>query len=211
VATSIEAGICNIALLRVGQLQGITSLDDSSTQAQACKKLWDNARDATLEAAPWPFAARRHALTAITDGERGAWEFAYSLPADCIAPRHLDVADADNPLGTYNTNPGEAEQLVFRIEGDETVGRVLLTNVEDAVLVYTARIEQPARWNPMARDALAYRLAADLAFGVAKKERLGFALMQAFERAIRLAAASSFNQERKEVSPESELILSRGG
>lgn len=210
---SIEAGICNTALLRVGQLQGITALDNNSPQAKACNKLWELARDATLEAFAWPFAMRRRALQAITNGERGDWAFAYGLPNDCIAPRHLDQADADNALGAYNTNPGETEQLVFSIEGDATQGsgKVLLTNVEDAVLVYTAKVEEPVRWSPMFRDAMAYRLAADLGFGLAKKERLGFAMMQAFERAIARAAASSFNQQRKEVQPESELILSRGG
>lgn len=208
---SIEAGICNTALLRVGQLQGISALSDNTPQAKACNKLWAGARDATLEAVAWPFAMRREALAAVTDGERGAWAYAYRLPTDCIAPRNLDQADDDNALGAYNTNPGEAEQLVFRIEGDEALGRVLLTNVEDAVLVYTAKVEEPARWSPMFRDAMAYRIAADLGFGLVKKERLGFAMMSAFERAIRLAAAASFNQERKEVPPESELILSRGG
>lgn len=208
---SIEAGICNTALLRVGQQQGITSLGDNSPQGKACNKLWDIARDATLEAFAWPFAMRRRALKAITDGERGAWAYAYALPTDCIAARHLDVADEDNPLGAYNTNPGESEQLVFRLEGDSTYGVVLLTNVENAVLVYTAKVTEPARWSPMFRDAMAFRIAADLGFGLAKSERKGFAMLQAFERSIRLAAASAFNQERKEEAPESELITSRGG
>ncbi len=208
---SIEAGICNIALLRVGQLQRITSLEQNSAASAACKTLWDAARDATLEAVAWPFAMRRSALAAITDGERGEWAFAYQLPTDCIAPRFLDVADTDHPLGTYNANPGEAQQLVWRIEGDATYGRVILTNVEDAVLVYTALIEQPVRWSPMFRDAMAYRLAGDLGFGLAKNRQLGFAMMQAFEHSVRLAAASSFNQERKELPPESEIINSRGG
>lgn len=210
-ATSIEAGVCNLALLRIGQLARITSLADESTEAEACLTCWDLARDATLEAAAWPFATRRHALTAITDGERGAWAYAYSLPSDFIAARNLDIADEDNPLGAYNTNPGEAEQLVWRLEGDATLGRVLLTNVENAVLVYTAKVEQPARWSPMFRNALAYQLASDLAFGLAKNQRLGFSMLQAFEKFVRLAAASSFNQERAELPPESELINSRGG
>jgi hypothetical protein len=211
VAISIEAGICNLALLRVGQLQRITSLEDDTPEAEACRTCWELARDATLEAAAWPFATRRFALTAQTNGERGGWEYAYPLPSDFIAARNLDQADADHPLGIYNTNPGEAEQLVFRIEGDAAVGRVLLTNVEAAVLVYTAKVEQPARWSPMFRQAVAWHLASDLAFGLAKNQRLGFAMLQAFEKFIRLAAASAFNQERKELPPESELINSRGG
>lgn len=209
---SIEAGICNLALLRAGQLQRITALSDNSDAAKACRTAWELNRDATLEAAAWPFAMKRALLNAITDGERGAWAYAYEEPNDCVAMRFLDQADEDHPLGTYNTNPGEAEQLVFRIESDEDTGRrVILTNVENAVLVYTARIEQPARWSAMFRNAFGYQLASDLAFGLAKNQALGFKFLAAFEGYVRLAAASSFNQERKELPPESELINSRGG
>jgi hypothetical protein len=212
VALSIEAGICNLALLRAQQLQRITSLSDRTPAGEACNTIWEYARDATLEAAAWPFAMKREAVTPITDGERGAWAYAYLCPNDCIAPRSLDVADADHPLGTYNTNPGEREQLVFTTESDEATGRrVVLTNVENAVIVYTARIKEPARWTAMFRNALAFQLASDLAFGLAKNQRLGFSMLQAFERYIRLAAASSFNQEKAEVPPESDLINSRGG
>lgn len=212
ISSSIEASICNLALLRAGQLQRITSLSDPGPAAQACRAAWDIDRDATLEAAAWPFAMKRKALNAISGGERGAWAYAYPEPNDCIAPRNLDQADDDNPLGTYNTNPGEAEQLVFRIESDEDTGRrVILTNVENAVLVYTARIEAPARWTAMFRNALAFQLAADLCFGLAKNSALGFKMLAAFEGYVRMAAASSFNQERKEVPPESDLINSRGG
>lgn len=199
-AASVEAAVCNVALLRVGQLQGIASLDDSLPQARACKALWNDARDAVLQARRWSFARRRADLAQLTAGERGAWSYAYTLPSDYIAARYIE---------TGATNPGEGDDIPFEIEGDSTVGRVLLCNEDTVELVYTAQVTAMGLWDPMARDALAMKLAADLALSLAKNRALAVQLMQWWVGFANAAAAANYNARRSDVAPDSALITSR--
>ncbi len=187
-----EARVCNRALLRIGQSQGISDLAQPNSTARACLALWQDSVEATLEARWWPFARRRAVLAAITDGERGGWAFAYPLPADCLAPRYIDLETGD-----------EAEPVPFETEddGDGGSGRVLLTDAEEPVLVYTGRVLKVPRFTPTFIDALAYKLASDLALSVAKKPALAEQMLRAFELTLARAAAASSKQRKPRKRP----------
>lgn len=197
---AVEVDIANVALLRIGQLATIADMNEDTPQAQAVKAIFSHARDAVLEAFMWPFATFRATLNVIASVDddpddanlRSGWGYVYQLPNLCIAPRYIWP-------GT--NNPGEGQEVPFTIEGDETRGRVLLTDHEEAELVYTKLVDVPARWSPMFRDALATRLAADLAMSVAKKPDLGLGLFRMFDSLISRAAAAQANQARKELPP----------
>jgi hypothetical protein len=211
-----EARICNRALARIGQLQQIVSLDQASAIARACKALYADSRDATLEARDWPFARRRSVLGAIADGQRGGWAYAYTLPADCIAPRYIEpnqnnlddddvlIAPADI-LGLVSGNRG----IAFETEDDAALGRVLLTDQPDAELVYTARIEAVPRFTSTFVDALSYKLASDLALSVAKRPPLAEALQREFELTLARAAAASSKQQKPRRPPLSSFERNR--
>lgn len=197
---AVEVDIANVALLRIGQLATIADLAEDTPQAEAVRSIFAHTRDAVLEAFAWPFATFRFQLNVIAsidddpDDEnlRTGWGFTYAVPNNCLAPRYIYP-------GT--NNPGEGQEIPFTIEGDESRGRVLLTDQAEAELVYTKLVETPARWSPMFRDALALRLAADLAMSVAKKPQLGLGLHRMFESWISRAAAAQANQARKELPP----------
>lgn len=134
--------LCNLALLRIGG-ETITDLDEPSATATACRLLVGPARDGVLRAHPWRFAEAAVRLarlgSAAGDGLLEPGWLAYALPGDCLAPRRL----------------GEGQP--FRVRG-----ATLLTPAEPAVLIYTARIDDPGRFDPLFITALAARLAADL-------------------------------------------------
>jgi len=54
--------ICNQALGRIGE-QPISDLDESSTPAESCKRLYEECLRQTLERFLWPFAVKQSALT----------------------------------------------------------------------------------------------------------------------------------------------------
>lgn len=198
-----EAVVCNLALLRIGAGQRLTSLEDANPIGRACSDVFDLNRDAVLEAAPWPFAMYRADLAAITDGERTGWAYAYQLPTNCLAPRYITD-------GT--TEPAEGEEIPFVLEADATNGRVLLTNQDAAELVYTARVEAVGRWSPMFKQALAFLIAYDLANGIMKKPTVAREMMSLHVMSLRAAAAAGFNQRKKAVDPVSSAFEnSRGG
>ena len=58
-----QVQICNLALLKFGSPK-ITSIDDQTPEAAACKALWDIVRDEVLYDHPWNFAMKRADLGA---------------------------------------------------------------------------------------------------------------------------------------------------
>lgn len=134
--------LCNLALLRIGG-ETITDLHEPSATATACRLLVGPARDGVLRAHPWRFAEAAARLArlgpAAGDGLVEAGWLAYALPGDCLAPRRL------------------TDGRPFRVRGTG-----LLTPADPAILVYTARVADPARFDPLFTTALAARLAADL-------------------------------------------------
>lgn len=196
-----EAGVCNVALLRIGQLQTINSLDDKTPPAKACKTLWDFTRDQVLQARPWAFATFRKSLAVATGPARAEWLYAYSLAfSDFIAARYIWAGVE---------NPGKEQEVPYKIEGS-SAGRILLTNKADASLVYTSRVTEVSRWDALFSECMAMKLGSDLALGVAKKPALATELFKLYVAALGTAAASSGNQNQPLPSPVSEFERARG-
>ncbi len=194
------AAICNIALLRVGNRQTIDSLDGRSTEAQVCKVAYANARDAVLAAASWRFARKRSVLALVSGVEVTGWDFVYALPGDCIAPRFLWAEQEDPPVEM---------RIPYELEAGDN-GTLLLTNQEDAELVYTARVETVARYSPLFVDTLAWVLAADLVLGLPVKPAVAQWMAARAQVALGQAAAANENQVQRGPAPEAEAIRARG-
>lgn len=58
--------VCNLALLRINQ-NAISSLNEESAQAEACQKIYDQARINLLSQYNWTFAINREILQKVTD------------------------------------------------------------------------------------------------------------------------------------------------
>jgi hypothetical protein len=197
-----EATICGLALLRVGQRQVIGSLTEATTEAQACALIYPAARDAILEEHWWSWATKRQALALSTETRTG-WAYAYALPSDCVTARYL--------WSGYRF-PAASQTIPFAIEASaDGSSRLLLTDQEDAELVYTAAITTPSLWSAMARDALAWRISADLVSALPVKPQLAAqALAMALRRTLEAAAADRA-QSQLDQPPAAEHIRARGG
>lgn len=195
-----EAQICNIALLRIGHRVVIDSLEENNPAAQACKVLFDEARDSVLATAPWAFALQRADLSLVEDAERNGWEFAYALPTDCISPVSIYS-------GTRNPSPDV--QIPFKLEYSATSGQLLLTDQEDAELSYVARVEDVPLFPPLFVDALAWKLASDLALALPVKPQVGMAMTRGFELALSRAVAAEFRKGLEDLPPQASYIRAR--
>lgn len=196
-----EAKVVNIALARIGQREFIDELDENTPSARVANELFGDARDVVFESFPWPFATKRSDLALITDGERDGWEYAYALPADCISPRSIYSG---------KRSPAADERIPYALEHDATTSaQILLTDMEDAQLIYTARIETVALWPPSFVDALAWKLASDFALAIAVKPNVAQAMTVGYERALARAGALQFNKQREDPEPDSSFIRGR--
>lgn len=206
--------ICNLALSHIGQ-GGITSLDpedDSSTTAALCAQFYPVARDALLEMRNWSFALRRVDLTGkqLEASTSTAWDYAYGLPSDLLkalavlppgasddyavaVPQAVPQADS---TGAIVTEPVMATPVPrqFQLEDDGHGSRILLTDQDEAILRYVARVVDTHEFPALFRTAVSWKLASLLAGPIIKKEQ-GAAEAERCLRQMAYYLAESSNQD----------------
>jgi hypothetical protein len=79
---------------------------------------------------------------------RDEWTYAYTLPSDFLAARFIYPRKS---------------RIQYDIESGPAYTTILLTNEEDADLIYTARVSTITKWSAGFIKAFAWKLAADLA------------------------------------------------
>ena len=82
-ATNTFVSISNRALTFLGA-QPITSLDDDTKEARACKRMFEQSRNQVLRGHPWNFAMKRVELAADTTSPVWGKTNAFSWPSDCL-------------------------------------------------------------------------------------------------------------------------------
>lgn len=223
-----EAEICNLALLRAGQTNTIASLGDASPEAKACAIAYPAARDELLTAKRWPFATRSVVLALLSGVTRPGWTYAYAVPKDMLAPQYLfSGARPGAPVSAYLSATdvrfgpfaasqlpainGAAPEVSYEIQANDAgSGQVLVTDQEDAQLVYTVALATVTSFPTAFVKALSWRLAAELALSLAKKP----ALAEAFDRKAEFELAKAYaelrNQQQGDPQPDSSFIAVRG-
>jgi hypothetical protein len=193
-----EIDVCNIALQRVGG-NAIQALNDSSRESRLCRSLYPFARDATLRDVDWSFGRRQVVLAELSDTISG-WNFVYLYPADCITAREI-----------YNPTKARDEDLIpFEIGmSSDGLQKVILTDAEVAELIYTKKVTNPALFDTMFIDSLAYRLAADLAIPLRGEANIQQSFAKAYAQSIGSAKAVSLNERYKKPSEGSSFSSAR--
>lgn len=139
--------ICNRALDTLGA-DPITSLEDTSKAARLCARNFTISRDAVLRAYPWNCAMARASLAALTDTPTFGFAYYYQVPDDFL--RLWRLQDEDEGL------------VKWRLEGR----RIATDQAAPLLIVYAQVVEDPAQFDALLVDALAARMAADIAYSL---------------------------------------------
>lgn len=181
--------IINQALNMIGEQTQVSSIDpsDGSPAANVAATLYQTKADALMRAAPWGFATKQVYLTPLrsvisSDGSLSLdpppqpWQYEYGYPSDCIRARailpRINYAST-SPSGTvvplttattYDQWGWANGPIPFKIALDldpsqDNDIKVILTNVFQAQLIYTKRVEDPNLWDPSFTNALTCYLA----------------------------------------------------
>lgn len=152
--------ICNLALGNLGK-ETISSINEASAEARACKQFYDIVVDTAIQSYPWRWAGRTVALAEVENTKPNRWQFAYQRPDDCIKLiRVVDESMADYmPYGDGIKAGGHDYALE---------GRTIFCDLSPAYLQYTARQTDPALFPPAFVDALGMALAARIAMPVTR-------------------------------------------
>ena len=191
--------IFNLALLKLAQDATIASFVERSKEARVAARLWEVTRDLVLADQHWPWAMRAMPLAVAAEPPQPGWRLRYSRPADCITV----VAVTDEAGMRAGRRMARWCDDGFRLRhavqyesafGDE--GTSLLCDLDQAFVVYVARVEDTERYPPLFVDALACKLAEEAA-PVVIGDR-GFTskpnLKQLYQMALSRAAAHDLNE-----------------
>lgn len=171
-STASQVSIANMALDAIGTRSTIASLSESSAEAKAISRHWDNAVASVLRAAHWNFARKQIPLTLLQDGTNGGnpptpWLYEYAYPSDCLLLRYLQPQIQVQPVPAPGTpSPvaavGPPVRFILGTDVDTNSNpiNVILTNQPQAVGIYTFRNTNINMWDELAVQALAAYLGA---------------------------------------------------
>jgi hypothetical protein len=194
-ATSIVS-IWNMALGWIGT-KGVTSLTENSPERRACEQFYDIARQQTLRDHPWNFAQTRVALAEVDVPDTyPEYAYAYAWPDKCIRAHKVR-----NDAGEHDF------EVVLAADG---ASRMILTNTQNAVLLYTADVKDPALFDPLYVRALARRLAADMGKVFFKNNPQTMQELETYySNEVRKAQAMDAREGKPEVEEEIPWIMAR--
>ena len=168
------ADIVNLSLARIGYPKRIGNLYDGSAAATKALTLYAQTRDELLRQFDWGFAERSVNLTLLKSAPANGyvppvywtpaypilpWMYEYAYPSDCLKVRSIRAT----PPILINPDP---QANLFSVDNDVALTppvKVILANVQNAILVYTGQITDPAQWEADFVEALAASLGRRLA------------------------------------------------
>ncbi len=171
---SSTVDIVNRALSKLGEAR-LSSLDDSSRAAALAASLYASVRDCEISAHAWNFAKERQKIPCETERPAFGWSYQYLLPADCL--RVLSAGPWPQPLAD-DYICGERRSFVLE-------ARSLLTNYGPSLnLLYLSRVSDCSLYPPSFVEALAARLAVEMAESLSGSNSKRELAWQEYERAV---------------------------
>jgi hypothetical protein len=104
-----------------------------------------------------------------------------------------------------------AEWANVDLANSQAVKAVLLTDQADAELVYTQLVTDTSRFSELFADAVSWRVASDLALGLAVKPAVGLEMVKGYKAALLTAGAKDFSQSQKHPNNPATYIRARRG
>lgn len=219
-----EVDICNLALANLGDVASVSSINppEGSAQAEHCQRFYPIARDSLLEMHNWGFATKRTTL-ALLGSSWPEWQYCYAQPIDMLnALAVLSNTAADDysvpipqpysNIATVNAGQGFYTPAPFSCETLDDGTAVIYTDMENATLRYTARVQDPTKFSPLFVEALSWLLASKLAGPIIKGDAgaaMAKSCMASFMVVYGKATMSDANQRRTNIQQSVNWMANR--
>ncbi len=146
--TFSKAQIYNITLNILGVSIPIENTNSSDNKTILLNNYYELARDYVLKDFDWNFASVFKKISLCeNDIQESRYKYCYDYPNDCICARDI-----------FNKSDFVLQKFSINALNDGT--KVILTDVDEAILRYTKRIEKEIFYSPEFSMALAYYLAS---------------------------------------------------
>lgn len=194
--------ICNQSLSHLGIGKEIANFTtEASQEAQACRRFYDQALEATLRDFNWPFATKFAALGLIEEDPTTEWSYSYRYPTDCLKIRRILSGVRNDKRDT---------RVEYKVGQDDS-GLLIYTDMEDAEIEYTLNATDPQFYPSDFTNALAFRLAMYIAPRLTGGDpfKMGDRAAKMYDYEVSRAKATALNEEQETVEAESEFIRAR--
>ena len=201
---STKTEIANIALSHLGVGKEIANLEtENSQEANAMRRFYDIAREQVLRDFNWPLATKEVALGLVASNPTTEWAYSYRYPSDCIKLRRIFSGIRNDSRQT---------RVPFKLVRD-AIGRLIYTDMTDAMMEYTYSEVDASRFTPDFVQALACRLAAYAAPRLTSGDpfKMGERAYKLYVMEITRAQSSAGNEQQDEEKPNAEWINDRDG
>ena len=200
-------GISNMALSHVGAKSTIESFTEESSEAELVNLWYDYSRLQVLEASDWNFARKRITMAlhgdtiseTSSDPLAGVWAYRYDYPGDCIAARKIQNSAAP---------PGDATpfDIETSLDGQQ---KTILTDLQDAVLVYTWDLTNTDMFSPLFVLALSHLIAHHIAFSLTGKKSIKNEEFTIYNRTLADAKSMVANEAVESPPRDADWIRAR--
>lgn len=189
-----DVGICNQAIGWVGG-NLITSLDQDQAEARLAKANYALLRNALLEAAEWTFAMRRFVPPRLAAAPEWGYPYKFQLPSDVLRVCYVGQSG----------RPEEGDPVLNWLRE----GQWILTEQEQVFVRAVVEIVDPVQFSPLFVQALAARLAMDLAIPIASSRSLQNDMANLFSAKMSEAVSSDAKQGRARLIRAPGMKLAR--
>lgn len=194
--------IWNRALGAINARGRLTSLTDRTPEQEVCLQWYSLVRDTIQTAAWWPACKALANLAELSEANDEAWVdgqpepgyyYAFALPADYLYPWHL------------------TDYTRFSLSFSPTRDRVIIsTLVENPILVYARRNDNPVQWTPGQVEATVHALAAKIAPALTGKESIVQRNFQQAKLFVEEEQAKAANSIEPDPRPAVPWLAARG-
>ena len=185
--------ICNIALSYVGATP-IADLSETSTEAIWCNTNYEPLKQAVLAERTWNFAEATTETTNATEAPGGGYLYAYPAGAVRVYRCYKQILPTRRLANWQRQGPNILADFD---------GTLYIIGTDSSTL--------EADFPPMFTQALAARMAMEMALPIARSQSMLAGLVSMYEQKISAAAAADGSEGRSERHDSSELTSSRVG
>ena len=181
-----KTGIANLALSNLGEAR-IQSLTEDSSRARACSARMDQVIETVLRMHIWNSALERQSLV-TGDTPIFGCNYSYQLPADCIKVVEVE------PVSKYQVEK-----------------KYILSNESSLYLLYVATPTDINNLDSLLAEAIAMKLAVEVAETLTSKQGLKQEMMQKFIIALQEARSANSNDRTPEHRERSSWLDAKKG
>jgi len=181
-----KTGIANLALSNLGEAR-IQNLTENSARARACSARIEGCIETVLRMNVWNSALERQLLTQIEAPVFG-WNYTYQLPADCIKVVEVEPVSR------------------FMVEKKN-----ILSNETSLYLLYVATPTDTNNLDSLLAEAIAMKLAVEIAETLTSKEGLKSEMAQKYFLAVQEARSANSRDKTPDHRERSSYLDAKKG